>query len=129
MTTLVLRLGKIHTCEIPLGHLDYSEFPELVIDQGVRPDHPEDNEAPQLTDGVWRLAKHCWKNDPLARPSISAVCKIFSQLLDDHHHTPIVLDGKTTIIPEARYHIINVQSESLLDLWASNLTAGECFHK
>lgn len=55
---------------------------ELVVQQDLRPERPDHEDAPQLSDGVWELAEHCWVKNPASRPTASAVCDILSHLLD-----------------------------------------------
>jgi WD40 repeat protein len=72
---------KIFTNEIPLGHVNYSDFIELVVQQGLRPERPDFEDAPQLSDAVWGLAKKCWMKDPQQRPTASTLCDAISYLL------------------------------------------------
>ena len=55
---------------------------ELVVQRGVRPERPDDEDAPQLSDAVWELAERCWVKDPKVRPTASAVCDTLLHLLD-----------------------------------------------
>ena len=50
--------------------------------RNLRPERPDEEDAPQLTDAVWALAKKCWAKDPDHRPSASALCDIVRHLLD-----------------------------------------------
>jgi hypothetical protein len=75
---------QIHTNEIPLGHLSYTEFDSLVVDRNVRPEYPDEEEAPQITAETWALAERCWVRDPRARPNISTVCETMEHLLGAH---------------------------------------------
>ena len=68
--------------EIPLGHINYADFFELVVRQDVRPERPDDEDASQLSDAVWGLAERCWVKDPKLRPIASAVCDILLHLLE-----------------------------------------------
>src|ERR1700722_6237117 len=73
---------KIFTNEIPLGHInDFADFIELVVRQDVRPERPDDEDAPQLSDGVWEFAERCWVKNPQYRLTAAAVCDILSHLL------------------------------------------------
>ena len=80
----MLLFVEVHTNEIPLGHIEYSEFIELVVNQDVRPERPDDDEAPQLADDSWQLAGLCWQKDPVSRPNIGTVCDMMSRLLDNN---------------------------------------------
>jgi hypothetical protein len=48
----------------------------------VRPERPDDEDAPQLSDAVWKLAEKCWAKDPKHRPTADTVCNIISRLHD-----------------------------------------------
>jgi hypothetical protein len=50
------------------------------VQENVRPERPDADEAPQLTDDVWELAERCWVKDPKARPGINTVCDIISSV-------------------------------------------------
>jgi hypothetical protein len=52
------------------------------VNHHVRPERPDVDEAPHITDEIWRLAEHCWASDPLSRPSGSAVCDDIRCILD-----------------------------------------------
>ena len=79
---------EIHTNEVPLCDICFSDFIELVVRQDVRPLRPDSDEAPYLTDGVWQLAERCWTKDPLARPSISMVCDAICDSPGNKLHVP-----------------------------------------
>jgi WD40 repeat protein len=74
---------KIYTNEIPLGHITYADFIELVVQWNVRPERPDDEDAPKLSDAIWELAKACWVKDPQKRPTAMAVCNTISHLLEN----------------------------------------------
>jgi hypothetical protein len=78
---------EIHTNEIPLSQISYSDFVQLVVHQDIRPARPDEDEAPQMTDDIWQLAKQCWAKNPVARPNIKAVCTVISSLPGKHHST------------------------------------------
>jgi WD40 repeat protein len=65
-----------------LSELTFSEFVELVVRQDVRPERPDDEDAPHLSDPVWELAESCWVKDPKSRPTASALCDTLSHLVD-----------------------------------------------
>jgi len=54
----------------------------LVAQRNVRPERPDDEDAPQLSDAVWELAEACWVKDPKERPTATAVCTTLSHLLE-----------------------------------------------
>ncbi|KAJ7190042.1 kinase-like protein, partial [Mycena pura] len=64
-----MTLYEAYTDEIPLSTIPYNDFIELVFKFDVRPQRPEENECPRLSDGIWDLAEQCWDKDPKARPS------------------------------------------------------------
>lgn len=75
-------LLQIFAAEIPLGHLPYQDFVDLVVKRDVRPERPEDEDAPQLSDELWGLAERCWVKDPRARPDAVAVCDEMTRCLN-----------------------------------------------
>jgi WD40 repeat protein len=48
----------------------------------VRPEQPDDEDAPHLSDAIWGLATKCWVKEPTHRPTASAVCNTLSHLHD-----------------------------------------------
>jgi hypothetical protein len=52
-----------------MSTIPYADFIELVFKFGVRPDRPEEDECPRMSDGIWDLAEQCWNKDPKARPT------------------------------------------------------------
>ena len=81
-TELNAKTIKIYTNEIPLGHINYADFIELVVQRNVRPERPDDEDAPQLSDAVWELAMSCWIKEPKERPTAAALCTTVSHLLE-----------------------------------------------
>jgi WD40 repeat protein len=77
-----MTLYEIFMNEIPLGHINYVDFIDLVVQRDVRPERPDDEDAPQLSDAVWELAERCWVKDPKLRPIASAVCDTLLHLLE-----------------------------------------------
>jgi hypothetical protein len=71
---------KIYTGDIPLGNIDPGDFRQLVVNEGVRPEQPDEEEAPQMTDVVWELAEKCWVKDPNQRPTATEVYDMISQM-------------------------------------------------
>jgi WD40 repeat protein len=68
--------------EIPLGHMNYNDFIDLVVHRNVRPERPDEEDVPQLSDAIWDLAGACWVKDPKERPTAAAVCTTLSHLLE-----------------------------------------------
>ena len=58
--------------------MSYVDFKDLIVRQGIRPERPEDEEAPQMTDILWRLAERCWTEIPASRPKAHGVCDAIS---------------------------------------------------
>lgn len=81
---------KVFTNEIPLGHIAYGDFIELVVKLDVRPERPEEAEiiAYGLSDAVWQVAEQCWKKSPGERPTADAVCDLLSHLIHTTLHAP-----------------------------------------
>jgi hypothetical protein len=75
------RTIKIYTNEIPLGHVNYADFIDLVVKRNVRPERPDDDDAPQLSDAIWKLAKNCWIKEPKKRPTAAVLCTEVAHLL------------------------------------------------
>jgi WD40 repeat protein len=60
----------------------YADFIELVAQRDVRPERPDIEDAPHLSDAIWKLTQTCWIKDPTKRPTASAACHMLSQLHD-----------------------------------------------
>jgi serine/threonine protein kinase len=77
---------QLHANANPLNlHVGYPEFVKLVVNEGYRPERPDRDEAPQLTDDIWRLAEQCWEGAASERPCIHNVrgplCESIRQIL------------------------------------------------
>jgi serine/threonine protein kinase len=94
---------KIHTNEIPLGHLSYVNFETLVVDRDVRPEQPDKREAPQMTDKTWDLATRCWVKDPHKRPTIDACCTTMGRLLEIQRPTQTSKVAYSFISPDVPF--------------------------
>jgi WD40 repeat protein len=53
-----------------------------VVRQDVRPERPDDEDAPHLLDAIWALAEKCWVKEPKHRPTAGTVCNTLSHLHD-----------------------------------------------
>jgi WD40 repeat protein len=84
---------KIFTHEIPLGHIHHTDFIELVVRQGVRPERPDGEDAPQLSNPIWELAEQCWAKNPISRPTASAISDILSRLIETNDTARPTLDS------------------------------------
>jgi serine/threonine protein kinase len=74
---LIDGLNQIQTNETPLPILAFGSFIdciEHVVGRNLRPQRPEADEAPQMTDALWRLAERCWVAKSIARPNANTVC-------------------------------------------------------
>lgn len=84
------------------------EFYELVVKRDVRPEKPDEDTAPTLTDAIWELAEQCWVKDPHMRPTANTVCDILSNLLE-----PVVpsspVDPLVTPVEEVKLQDISTQ--------------------
>jgi WD40 repeat protein len=98
---------QIFVNEIPLGHINYADFIELVVQRNVRPERPDDENVSHLSDAVWGLAEKCWGNNPLSRPTASALCDIISDLLQT-----TVIAGTTPTLPPSQITHAEVTSLS-----------------
>ncbi|KAJ7226454.1 kinase-like protein [Mycena rebaudengoi] len=54
-----MTLYEVYTGEIPMSTIPYGDFIELLFKLGVRPDRPEADECPKMSDGIWDLAERC----------------------------------------------------------------------
>lgn len=74
---------EIYANEVPLGYITSpGEHFELVVRQYVRPQRPDVDAAPQLTDEVWQLVERCWTPDSRRRPISDAICDIIGSIID-----------------------------------------------
>ncbi|KAF8153325.1 kinase-like domain-containing protein [Crassisporium funariophilum] len=69
-----MTIYEIFTGEIPLGHLAYADYINLVVHHDVRPERPEEEDSAELTDEVWDVAVRCWQKDVKARPDAASLC-------------------------------------------------------
>ena len=65
-----------------MSELTFAEFVKLVVRQDVRPEWPDKDDAPQLSDPVWELAESCGVRDPKDRPNAGALCNTLLHLID-----------------------------------------------
>lgn len=73
---------EMYTNDTPLGHIAYADFLGLVVGEDVRPERPDEDDAPKLCDDIWELARKCWVKEPPLRPTAEGVCEIISHLLE-----------------------------------------------
>lgn len=70
---------QLYTDQNPLSNIAHGDFIELVFRLAVRPDRPEIDEFPKLTDPLWDLAEKCWLQDPKSRPTAE---KLHDMIMD-----------------------------------------------
>ncbi|KAJ7495014.1 kinase-like domain-containing protein [Mycena latifolia] len=75
--------AQLYTDEIPLSSVAFNDFVEVVLRMGVRPERPDVQECPRLTDALWELAQSCWTKDPKVRPTARQVHDIVAHLIKD----------------------------------------------
>lgn len=80
MNCEVLITLKIYTGEIPLGNVSPSDLRQLVVDEDLRPEKPDEDEAPYMTDEIWDFAVRCWVKHPRQRPTATAVHDTISEM-------------------------------------------------
>jgi copper chaperone CopZ len=78
---LILVAIEILTGEVPLGHIEYVDFIQLVVRMDVRPERPGDNDSSEISDSLWSLAEICWAKDPQRRPTALTACDTIHGLL------------------------------------------------
>ncbi|KAJ7466190.1 kinase-like domain-containing protein [Mycena galericulata] len=64
-----MTLYELYTDEIPMWSIPYVDFFNVVVTLGGRPQRPEEDVCPRMTDGVWSLAEGCWDKSARARPT------------------------------------------------------------
>ena len=95
----------------------YIDFIELVAKRDIRPDRPDDEDAPQLSDAIWELAKKCWVKDPKQRPTASVVCDLLSHLCDGAASSrPIPDPSPSHVIPPPHQPRVLTPSPNLIML-------------
>jgi WD40 repeat protein len=67
---------------VPLAHIIHAGFFELVVRRNVRPERPNADDAPQLSEALWKLAERCWAEDPRRRPTASDICNTLSHITE-----------------------------------------------
>jgi hypothetical protein len=73
----------LYSHEIPLVNVAHTDFIELVFRLGVRPDRPEIEDVPKLTDSLWTLAENCWFQDPKARPTTGQIHALLVEIISE----------------------------------------------
>ncbi|KAJ7081005.1 kinase-like domain-containing protein [Mycena epipterygia] len=80
-----MTLYELYTDEIPLSSIAFNDFVEVVLRMDVRPERPDAEDVPRLTDSLWDLAQRCWMRDPKARPSARQIHDTVAHLIKDLH--------------------------------------------
>ncbi|KAJ7789032.1 kinase-like domain-containing protein [Mycena olivaceomarginata] len=82
-----MTLYELYTGNNPLSGIAHTDFIELVFRLEIRPERPDHNDVPTLSDPLWTLAEQCWLQDPKARPSAGQVhdliVDVISQLVEN----------------------------------------------
>src|SRR6202042_3700273 len=73
-----------------LSHLTFPDFLELVVRQNVRPERPDNEDAPHLSDAVWEHAERCWVKNPKERPTAISLCETIADILPHQPLRPTV---------------------------------------
>jgi WD40 repeat protein len=63
----------------------------MVASEGHRPERPATDEAPQLTDDIWRIAEECWVGTATTRPTIDHVCDSMARFVEVSGNSSISL--------------------------------------
>ncbi|KAJ7108319.1 kinase-like domain-containing protein [Mycena epipterygia] len=95
---------ELYTDEDPFSTLTPGDFLELVCRLGMRPNRPNADAAPWLTDAMWALAENCWDQDPHARPTAARIHDIISHVISEARNTKSRTPRKAAgaMIPELR---------------------------
>lgn len=95
---------QIYTGNPPLYHIRYTDFIQFVVDRNVRPEHPEDDEAPQLSNNIWCLAEQCWVGDKTQRPTADDLCRIINAMIaDSQEGTTLTPNIRALHLPSSKY--------------------------
>ncbi|KAF8139574.1 kinase-like domain-containing protein [Mycena galopus ATCC 62051] len=82
-----MTLYELYTGDNPLSGIAHTDFIELVFRLGIRPERPDHDDVPKLSDPLWTLAEQCWLQDPKARPSTGQIhdliVDVISQLVEN----------------------------------------------
>lgn len=76
--------------EIPWVSVSISQLPSLVI-QNIRPDQPDEEDCPDMTDEIWSIITQCWANNPKERPGADAVGHMIADLCQNDSFDPPTL--------------------------------------
>lgn len=54
----------------------------------MRPERPDEDEAPTLSNEVWELAESCWAKEPSSRPTADAACETLTNCMRTNPYRP-----------------------------------------
>lgn len=102
MISFLHYIAQIYTNEEPLRIVKYvsdAEFVVLVSEQNLRPERPDEENAPNLTDAIWQLAEQCWMQDPKDRPEAGVICDTIEGVADSSSALSPLSTGKLVALP------------------------------
>ncbi|KAF9531187.1 kinase-like domain-containing protein [Crepidotus variabilis] len=85
-------IWELFMCKVPLGHLSYSELCDLVVNNEVRPQRPEPEDAPDLSDYLWNISVKCWRHEAKLRPDAFRI----ADEMELCYHAPRASEGRQT---------------------------------
>ncbi|KAJ7108316.1 kinase-like domain-containing protein [Mycena epipterygia] len=97
---------ELYTDEDPFDTLEHGDFLELVCRHGMRPNRPNADTAPRLTDSMWALAEKCWDQDPHARPTAARIHDIITHVISEARNTESQTPRKAAVAPVPEPRII-----------------------
>ena len=53
-----------------------------MVKHDIRPERPELEDAPGLTNEIWNLAEQCWRKDAKERPDAGTICGALRRIRD-----------------------------------------------
>ncbi|KAJ7142948.1 kinase-like domain-containing protein [Mycena epipterygia] len=129
-----MTIYELYTDENPMSQVAYWDFLEVVFRLGVRPERPDPDDFPKLTDSIWSLAEMCWVKDAKSRPTarhihdtitnhISAVsmdAEEISTPTNSDNHTSVEADPVESfeIFQPQQKHVPHLSGEELAALHA-----------
>jgi hypothetical protein len=72
------------TTDVPLGYIPFTDLFDLVVDRNIRPERPDEEDCPDLSDELWDIAKRCWVKKPEERPDATTLCDEMERCLASH---------------------------------------------
>jgi len=80
--SLGMTIFEIFTNEVPLADVNYGDFIELVAKQDIRPEQPDAESAPHLSDAIWEIAEQCWVKETERRPTAEEVSGAILRIME-----------------------------------------------